>query len=403
MLGAQVLMSFVINAKYGLEAVGIYALVLAIAQIVITGISQPFSSLIRRDLAIVGENHAKQYINDVNYFRLINIVFVLLLFFICTPFLAKNVQNIKPFLFLMIIAKGFEMLNDTFFVTYQSLSKYKMYATLKISYASAILLSLMFFYFFNYSVQLLYMTQVCTGVLLLVLNLFLSKRKFNVDVKKPLSFSLIISQKKLLVEAWPMMLNSLVSQTSAKLNAIIIFHLISAKDLGVFSILIMFSNIFSGVGNSIGIIAIGKFSVIFEESVTKFKIFFKKSLLIFFALGMLLAGIYVLCTPLLQYFYKLEIENFIILNAIIGIAIPFLFVTSSISNIFLILKKQISGVYISVIVLFINVTLYIALTTMYNLNGAAYAYLAMAIVQLLLIVFWAFKILQKKQTRVITG
>ena len=49
-LGAQVLASFVLNKKYGIEAVGVYALVLAVAQIVVVGVSLPFSSLIRRDL-----------------------------------------------------------------------------------------------------------------------------------------------------------------------------------------------------------------------------------------------------------------------------------------------------------------------------------------------------------------
>ncbi len=398
MLGAQVLMSFVINAKYGIDSVGIYALVLAIAQISITGLSQPFSSLIRRDLAVLGEKSANQYVKDVNFFRLINILFILLLVFLSTPFLFKNVENILPFLFLIIIAKGFEMLNDTYFVTYQSLSQYKKYAILKITYASAILLSLMFFYFLDLNIYLLYITQVVIGILLYVINLFLIRYKLSIfKFKKAPRVILIKSRKKLLHEVWPMMLNSLISQSSAKLNAIIIFNLISAKDLGIFSILIMFSTIFSGVGNSIGIISLGKFSIIFEESIEKFKHFFKKSLFIFFAIGLLLAGIYVACTPLLQYFYKLNIDNIFALNIIIGIAIPFLFVTSSISNIFLILKKQIAGVYVSIIVLCINITLYIILSNRYELYGAAYAYSTMAILQLLLIIFWSYKILQKRQ------
>ena len=77
--------------------------------------------------------------------------------------------------------------------------------------------------------------------------------------------------------------------------------------------------------------------------------------------------------------------------------VPFLScLPSCISNIFLILKKQIAGMYVSILVLVINILLYVSLAYGYNLQGAGYAYFIMALVQLGLILIWAFRILQKK-------
>ena len=103
MLGAQVLASVVINRKYGIEAVGIYALVLAISQIVITGISQPFSSLIRRDLVLLKKETAILYVKNVNYLRFLNLILILIITLILISFFSEKINNIKPFLILMLI------------------------------------------------------------------------------------------------------------------------------------------------------------------------------------------------------------------------------------------------------------------------------------------------------------
>ena len=375
MLGAQVLASFVINDKYGIEAVGAYALVLAIAQIVIVGVGMPFSSLLRRDLALQGFKEAGNYTTVVNYFRLsitvISISITLLLF----PFFGHDIAQVRLFLILMLLTKGIDMLNDTYFVAYQSVAKYRTYATLKMSYAALIWASLAVMYFGDFPLPIFYYTQVAIAATFLLLNIYLFRRFRLQDLSSvgaPLHTQ-ITQPRQLIKEAWPMIVNSLVSQGSAKLNAIIIFHFIGAGDLGVFSVLLMFSNIFAGVGNAIGIVVISNFTLLMQSSVVKFRLFFTKSLGVFFGIGLLMALLYSIALPFLIQFYHFEQYNLYWLNVFIGSAIPFLFTTSCISNIFLILNKQIVGMYVAIVVLFVNVMAYVGLSHSFQLQGAGYA------------------------------
>jgi O-antigen/teichoic acid export membrane protein len=397
MLGAQVFASYVINHNYGVAAVGEFALVLAIAQIVIVGISLPFSSLIRRDLSLAGEEEARVYVTNVNYFRCANIIFAILLTLLIMPFFSGNMGGMKVFLLLMLVSKGFDMINDTYFVTYQSLSKYKLYAALKIIYASLMWGSLLLLFIYKWPIEVFYYSQAVIGLVYMLFNVYLfSKKRIGQKPKIEYKEKIKKTRFRLLHEAWPMIVNSLVSQASAKLNAIIIFHFIGAGDLGVFSVLLMFSNIFAGIGNSIGIVVISKFTVLAEESMAIFNRFFKKSLLLFLGIGLLMSIAYAIMLPILIHFYHFNPKGLLWLNISIGTAIPFLFTTSCVSNIFLILKKQVAGMYVSFLVLFVNVITYLGLSSSFGLQGAGYAYLIMAVLQLSFILLSAFSIMRKK-------
>jgi O-antigen/teichoic acid export membrane protein len=392
-LGVQVITSYVINHKFGIKALGIYALVLAIAQISMVGTSQPFSSLIRRDF-VVGNFNIQHYLRTVNKIRFIILVIILAIILLLLPFIKSNSYEIIFFLILVIICKGFDMLNDGYFVAYQSLSAYKYYALLKIGYAFIFLVTLAYVFFFNVSIVFFYWSQLFVGLFYFILNFFLFKMIKEKEPGKFIKEGAIISSKQLLKEIWPMIVNSLVSQGSTKLNAIIIYHILSAKDLGIFSVLLMFANIFAGVGNSIGIIMISRFSILLNESIIKFKIFFKKSLLLFFGVGILLAIAYAVFLPFLLKYYNFPETNLLLLNILMGISIPFLFTTSCISNIFLILKNQISGMYVSIIVLLISLVLFVTFSTLFGLIGAGYAFALLVATQLIIILIKSFQIIK---------
>ena len=78
MLGAFVLVNFLINHYYGTEVVGIYALSYAIAQIGILGIGSVYSLLMRRDLS-VGQYDSNSYVSRVQFLRSSNMAVVLIL------------------------------------------------------------------------------------------------------------------------------------------------------------------------------------------------------------------------------------------------------------------------------------------------------------------------------------
>lgn len=397
LLAAQVFISYTINHKYGVNSVGDYALLVTIAQISIQGLGQSFSPLIRRDLSIKGPNLASEYINNTNYFRLFITIIAVVLVLISMPFFSENMSKLNLFLILIMFSKGFEMFNETYFVTYQSLSKYKLYASVKLTYSLLIWVNLLVFYFAYDNLTTFYISQIFLGVIFLIFNIFIYKSLNLSDKKFKFNIKLSSQKKELILEAWPLMVNSLIFQASSRLNVIVLYSIIGAKELGIFSILIMFSNIFVGVSSSIGVVLIGKFTASANNSFHKFKQHYKKSLFVFLFMGLILAFIFLVTVPYLLKYYNLDFSNAGYINLIIGSTIPVLFGTGCIGSIFLILKKQIIGLYVSIIVLFINIPIYIILATKFGLIGGGYAYFITALIQFLIIIFWSLRIVNKKK------
>jgi hypothetical protein len=67
MLSTQVFTTIALKHKYDLDTVGQYVMLLTISQLAIVGISQPFSSIIRRDLSPKNQTETSNYISNVNY------------------------------------------------------------------------------------------------------------------------------------------------------------------------------------------------------------------------------------------------------------------------------------------------------------------------------------------------
>ncbi len=373
-------------------------MVLTISQIAIVGISLPFSFLIRRDLSLHNQHESNNFITNVNYFRIINIFIAIILAFLITPFCSNSISKLTPFLILMLLAKGFEMLNDTYFVTYQSLSKYKLYAILKIGYAVCSIGNVVALYFSIHALETFYIMQVVIALIFLIINKLISKAKGLVkDIINVLNLKFNAERKYLLKASWPLIVSGSVFQASSRINIFIIYSIIGAKDLGVFSILLLISNIFSGASSSIGVVVIGKFTILINRSLKEFRRVFTKSLFLFLGIGFLLALLYTLAFPFIQNFYKIEISKIFYLNVTFAVTIPILFLTGCIGNIFLILKKQILVLYITLTVLLVNIPIYTTFVKLYALNGAGYAYFITALFQLCLILVTAYIVINKSQ------
>ncbi len=398
MLSAQVFATFALKSKYGLDTVGEYVMVLTISQITIVGISQPFSSLIRRDLSLKNQHDSNNYISNVNYLRVVNMLVVIVLAILIIPFFSNNISKLAPFLILMLLAKGFEMLNDTYFVTYQALSKFKLYAILKIGFAILSIGNVAAMYLSTYELETFYIIQVVCALVFLVINKVISRAKgISKNIVNVLNLKFSSELKYLLKSSWPLILSGSVFQASSKINIFVIYSIIGAKDLGIFSILLLISNIFSGASSSIGVVVIGKFTILINRSFKEFKRIFSKSLFLFFAAGFLLALLYILAYPIIQNFYKLETSKIFYVNVTITLTIPILFLTGCIGNIFLILKKQILTLYVTLTVLLVNIPIYIILVKVYGLNGAGYAYFITALFQLCLMLYLTYMVLNKNE------
>ena len=400
LLAAQVFLTYTINHKFGVNSVGDYALLITVAQITVQGLGQSFSPLIRRDLSIKGQNAAINYVNNTNYFRIIFTVVAILGVVMSMPFFSENMKKLSFFLILIMFSKGFEMLNETYFVTYQSLSKYKLYATVKLFYSLLVWINLLLFYFAYDNLNLFYSSQVLLGISFFIFNILVFKALATEKNNFKFTIKLSAEKKELLKEAWPLMVNALIFQASSRLNVIVLYNIIGAKELGIFSILILFSNIFAGVGNSIGVVLISKFTISANNSIIRFKTLYKKSLFAFFFIGLFLAILFLFSVPYLLKFYKLDFSHTGNINFIIGCGIPILFVTGCVGGIFLILKSQIIGVYVSLLVLLLNIPIYIILATKFGLFGGGYAYIITALLQLFLIVFWSVKIINRKSLKI---
>ncbi|MCA1638744.1 MAG: hypothetical protein LC768_10495, partial [Acidobacteria bacterium] len=158
MLGAFVLINFLINHYYGTEVVGIYFLSYSIAQIGILGVGGVFSLLMRRDLSI---NHydSNNYLSKVQLLRFSNLLIVLFISIIAIVLFYQPLRSNLLFVLLMIGAKGFDALSESYYTAYQTLNRISDYSIFKILNATAFILVSVFVCINHYNIEYLYWSQ----------------------------------------------------------------------------------------------------------------------------------------------------------------------------------------------------------------------------------------------------
>ncbi len=376
MLGSFVLINFVINHFYGTETVGIYALSYSISQIGILGVGSVFSMLMRRDLSL-GEHSARPYLAKVQILRSANLGLVLLLaaagIFLFYPALTGNLN----FVLMMICAKGFDALSESYYTAYQTLDRLGEYSTFKILNAVSLIAVSLFVCINSYDIQYLYLSQVGCAFVMFAVNFLRWQRPNN-----PVAVQIADagpSYRFLLIESYPLMINAMIFQLSVRANNILIFDKLGEKDLGMFSLVVITVGIFAGVANTLAIVFFGRLTRTFANDRENFNRRLHQSIGAFLALGIAFFFLYLLFTPIIENFFSLSIDHD--LYRIMSAAIPFMFVTSCLGSVFTIMKKQKVGMYLSAVILMANLSAYYLLSQKFGLVGAGYAFLVTAAFQ----------------------
>lgn len=376
MLGSFVMINILVNHYYGTEAVGMYALSYSIAQVGILGIGSVFSMLMRRDLSL-DEYGVRPYVSKVQILRTGNLVMVLLLAAIAIFFFYAPLRANLGLVLMMVCAKGLDAMSETYYTAYQTLERLGEYSGLKLLNAAALIGVSVFVCVKRYDIEYLYLGQVGCSLLLLAINYFLWHRPRKTEGGK--SANRGPSYRFLLIESFPLMINALIFQLGTRASNIIVFDRLGEKDLGTFSIVVIMIGVFAGVANTLAIVFFGRLSRSFVNDPQNFNKRLHQTIALFFALGVAFFLLFLLFIPVIERLFGLTFDTG--LYRVMSAAIPFMFVVSCLGSIFTIIRKQKTGMYLSVIVMAVNLAGYYFLSQIFGLTGAAYAFLVTAVFQ----------------------
>lgn len=392
MLGAFVIVGFLINHYYSTELVGVYFLAYSIAQIGILGFGSAFSSLIRRDFCL-NKYDTYDYFYKIQIIRLGNLALVFILSFFFVFYFYQPLANSLQFLLLVVMAKGFDALNETYYTVYQALNKLKEYSALKALNAISFVIVSFLSCISQKDISALYWLQLFVAIVFYAINFYWFKKVNYLPLSTNQKHLELIDYKFLMVQALPLIINTFVFQLSLRVNSILIFDEIGEKSFGVFSIIVMTIGVFTGIASALGIFFLGKMSKSFVSYPDSFTKYLYKIVLFFLMFGLISFCVYLMFSPVIEHLFKLtDYKN---LYYIMSLSIPFVFVTGGIGGVFVVVSKQKIAMYLSFVVLVFNVIAYYFITNYFGLIGSGFAFLITSIFQSVILIIAIFYILRK--------
>lgn len=394
-LGALFLANIFVNRFYGNDELGVFSLCYAIAQIAIVGTGSAFSAILRRDVSLIQKAN-DIYIRNINQLKIGLLLFCFLLLFSSTFFNIVSFDRLFYCIALVLVAKGLDLLSETYYTTYQSIGLYKHYAVLKLANAALFILGVVICCLFHFPADFIYFSMPVSAFIAYFINLIVYKRLTDQN-GNPAEQEKRKGQKKyLLAEAWPLMLNTLFFQLSSRLNVIIIFWLTSHATVALFSAGVMGVTVFTAASNALAIVL---FPGLNKEYNMEPAMFFKKTtklMMMLFLIGAAVALVFYITIPLQIKVIGSLPESAPVVFKIFSLFIPFGFATAALGYSFIIIKKQQLGLLISLVVMIMNAGSFYYLTKYYHQFGMAWAYAASGLFQLFLIYAVLYLVLRKK-------
>ncbi len=400
-LGTLFLTIILINRYFGNEVMADFNLCYGIAQIAVIGAGGAFSAIIRRDISLEAKPGIR-FVYNVLELRLGLIIISLL---IVVPFIfldTASSQQTYYYLLLVLLAKGMDMLSETFYTTYQSLNEYRRYAFLKTLNASLFLTGIGLVSLLHMPVYCIYLSMLISSLLSVGIN-FLAYKSFYSN--HPWA-SKALAEKKykkyLLYQSWPLMLNAVFFQLSSRINIYIILILTDKNTVALFSGCLIGVTVFTAVSNSLGIVLFPGLNRQFNKSEPL--LFLKKTttaLLLLFLIGCAAAVVFYFTIPLqLAVIGKLP-QGAEQLFKYASLSIPFSFALAAVAYSFVIIKKQHYGLYVSVIALLFNIGIFYFYTTYFPQYGMMYAYILSCIFQVFIMYLILYGTIKKVHSKLI--
>lgn len=393
--GVLFLITIFINKFYDTSQLGLFTLIYTIAQITVMSFGSGFSGILRRDVSI-DPCLSTTYIS--NLLKIRGSIVLLSLFFavIGSYFLAENKSGFIYFLFLMILAKGFDLGNETFYTTYQSIHAIRRFTFIKS--ANFILLGLIVAVVCinRFPIHYIYEVHAVVAGSFFVFNgMFYHKKQEPI---RATIFKRNTLTKYLLVETWPLLVNAVFFQLSSRISIIIIEVLNGTRMQGMYSLGITIIGGLTAFANSISIVLFPYLTVTYKNNFKRLWPNVNKVILAFLACAVLLVIAFNEALPLiLQYVGHLPPEALKVFRILSWGIIP-IFLTALTGYLFTIMGKQLQGMYASGITLVINITGFYFLSKYYNIIGSAYAFILCQSISFLVMYFWAYSIIRRKRS-----
>ncbi|MDC0909159.1 hypothetical protein OAQ21_03460 [Flavobacteriales bacterium] len=396
MLGAIFSVNIILNRTYGTASLGEFNVGYSLSQIIILGFLSSFSPLLRREITI-NVKKSISYVSDIFHFRIQVLVLIVFLSLVSSFFFFEN-SNIFYIFIILATAKGFDLLSDVFYVYFQSVEKFKIYAILKSSHAITLISVILTNSYLSAPIEYIYISFLVVSILFFLINVLLNSiNKYLVyEFKSFLHFTK--NKIKIFHEVWPLIINSFLFQLKSRINVVIIFTILGAEFAGVFAAVVMTISVFTALSSPLGIVIFPKLNKTFVNSSADLP---KQMRLIIFSL---LAFGFVL---MLTHFFTMKYQILLIgdlpsyssnLFSIMSISIPFMIAIGGIGNIFVIIKRQKELLVLSIGILMLSVLSLFVFIHFFNNMGAAISFSFISVFHLFLMYTFSVYFIKDKKS-----
>jgi O-antigen/teichoic acid export membrane protein len=394
--GVLFFITIFINKFYGTEHVGIFSLIYAISQITVMSLGSAFSNILRRDVSI-DPSLSLTYINNILKIRGAVLLLSLLIVMSSNYFFSDHSPLFTYFLFLMLLTKGVDLANETFYSAYQSLGTIKQFAIIKsCNFISLGVIALPLCYF-KLPLHFLYETHLAIATLFFLFNALYYSKKFESIRAQILSNSNFLVY--LLKETWPIIINAVFFQVSSRISILIIEAINGTKLQGTYSLAVTIITGLTAFSNSISIVLFPYFSRTYKNEPSGFFTKLNKVLLAFIGCSVLLFILFHLCEPIILYYIgHLPEEGPKVFN-IMSLSIIPLFLIPVMGYGFIIIRKQYDGMLIAGIILVLNIISFFIFSKYYGIVGSAMAFVITQTVSFSLMYIWLYKLMKVDKPR----
>lgn len=391
MLGALFGINIILNRYYDTATLGTFTFSYTIAQISMIGIGGALTPLLRREIVSKSDSSTRFIIN-VLQLRVILLIFCLLICLGISFFLGGQNKLISYFIMSMIFVKGLDSLSETCYTSYQSIGNYKIYSFIKIANALANIVAVFIIAFLKYPVFSIYLVLVSVSLLFFAINFLASRGLFNLGQNVLKDFGVNATKKYFFEEAWPLIVNSVFFQISSRVSVLFVFAISGKIISGVFSGAVMMVTVFTAFANALGIVFFSRLTILFNNNKAEFFTYLKRISILVFVLGLGLLVFFFITLPIqFKVFGKMpDFARNVFLIA--GCSIPFAILSGVLGNIFVVMRKQKLGMYISFILLIINSILYYIIPSLNKTIGVSMAYLISNIFIVIVFLYFLRKI-----------
>lgn len=393
------IISVLYSRFYGADALGVFSYGTAISQIVILGLGSAFGNLIMRD---VGTNSR---LNEVYLKKVLQIRGWIILFTLLTVVILQygffSLASPENFLFIiiLIVAKGLDALCDTFYMIYLSLKIYKKYSFVKTFHTVVSILLVLISCLLNYPVLVSYSLILANSLLFFGFNIYYFKRQKTyinlIESPKPAAGVIVklpasITFRYLGREIWPLLLSVVFFQVGSRVNTIIIFGMMGSISLSVYSSALMLITCFTAAAPFMGIVLFPVLNRIFIENPDRLSKFILKIIPVLFLVGMAVMVVCYFSIPVAISIMKNMPDYAAPIFAIMIWVIPFNYVIGIINSIFIIIKKQKTGMVVTFTIMIANLLLIYFGALYFEIRGVAIASVAGSIFQVALFIIVFF-------------